>query len=253
MSLIELNLPVTRCEDGYWSNPAIPDFDEDAKAYKAWLDSQRLETTYKDLEFENDTHPAYIKYFENGSPDVSEWMPEPPEGEGWHTFSIHAHEDGVCWVWARRKIEDDQSEPIPITTVLADASHPAHAVVTDMVAKLESGEISLCGCMGPMYGEPHCICTMQRLGLPLNEAAREVARKRSEAQLDALFGPGGAFYKPPKDAPIASRNKREGKWTPEKHFRGIYLRSNNWPIWFNLTRNDRKQEWRSRNEYPEAP
>jgi hypothetical protein len=102
MNLIELDLPVERDADGYWSNPAIPDFDEDAKAYQAWIEAQGLETTYKDLEFEDDTHPAYVKYFEDGDANISEWTPEPPDGEGWCTLSIHPHEDGVCWVWARR-------------------------------------------------------------------------------------------------------------------------------------------------------
>ena len=100
--LIELNVPVERDSDGYWFNPAIPDFDEDAKAYKDWLDAQGIETTYKDLEWEDDSHPAYQRYFEEGEADISDWTPEPPKGEGWHTLSIHMHDDGVCWVWARR-------------------------------------------------------------------------------------------------------------------------------------------------------
>ena len=41
---------------------------------------------------------------------------------------------------------------------------------------------SACACMGEMYGEPHCYCTMKRLGLPLNTEAREAERIRSEAQ-----------------------------------------------------------------------
>jgi hypothetical protein len=51
--------------------------------------------------------------------------------------------------------------------------------------------------MGQMYGEPHCYCVMKQLGLPLNEEAREKERIRCEAQLDALFGPGGTYYEPP--------------------------------------------------------
>jgi hypothetical protein len=102
MELIELNVPVERDQDGYWSNPAIPDFDEDVKAYKDWLAEQCLEIAYKDLENEDEKHPAYQSYFEEGSPDISMWTPEPPKGEGWHTISIHMHEDGACWVWARR-------------------------------------------------------------------------------------------------------------------------------------------------------
>ena len=50
-----------------------------------------------------------------------------------------------------------------------------------------------CACLGPMYGEPHCICEMRRRGLPLNEAARASDEARAKEQLEKLFGPGGAF------------------------------------------------------------
>lgn len=72
--------------------------------------------------------------------------------------------------------------------VLADPSHEAHADVKDMLTKLESGEISMCGCMGPMYGEPYCPCAMKRNGLekmmdenPLRIAEEERARKQWES------------------------------------------------------------------------
>ena len=40
-----------------------------------------------------------------------------------------------------------------------------------------------CACMGPMYGEPYCYCTMKREGLSLNTEARELERKRAQGQL----------------------------------------------------------------------
>lgn len=58
--------------------------------------------------------------------------------------------------------------------------------------------LQLCACMGPMYGEPHCPCTMDRLGLPKNIAAREAEQKRATEELNALFGPGGLFHKEKK-------------------------------------------------------
>lgn len=102
-TLIELNVPVERDGDGYWSNPAIPDFEEDHEAYRAWLDAQGIEITYADLQDEDESHPAYHRHFELGDPDISDWTPEAPKGEGWHTFSIHAYDDGAAWCWARRK------------------------------------------------------------------------------------------------------------------------------------------------------
>ena len=50
----------------------------------------------------------------------------------------------------------------------------------------------------------------------------------------------------------ASRNKREGKWTPERHFRGMYQRGQMDAIYFGLTREDRKREWRTRNDWDDA-
>lgn len=37
--------------------------------------------------------------------------------------------------------------------------------------------MSLCACMGPMYGEPFCLCQMQQKSLKLNEEARAKAKE----------------------------------------------------------------------------
>lgn len=81
---------------------------------------------------------------------------------------------------------------IPISEFAAQSPENA-AIVEKLKTGLDSGEISMCGCMGPMYGEPHCYCTMKQKGMPLNEAARAIEKERTQKQLDALFGPGGAF------------------------------------------------------------
>lgn len=100
--LIDLAAPVARDKDGFWGNPAIPNFDEDAAAYRDWLAAQGIETMFDCLDVEDDDHPAYINYYDLGGTDISEWECSAPAGEGWHTFSIHDSEDGPCWVWARR-------------------------------------------------------------------------------------------------------------------------------------------------------
>lgn len=92
-----------RDADGWWSHPGIPDFDEGQEAeYATWIKAQELVTTYRCLEGENDTHPAYVEYYENNGTNISEWEPADPVGEGWFTISIHDSEDGPYWVWARR-------------------------------------------------------------------------------------------------------------------------------------------------------
>lgn len=86
----------------------------------------------------------------------------------------------------------DNTKPIPIKDILTDADHPMHVEVKGLVDKLERGEVSMCGCMGPMYGEPHCYCSMVRLGLPLSPE-REAANAAANKRLSALFEPGGFF------------------------------------------------------------
>ncbi|MBV8060498.1 MAG: hypothetical protein JO253_03090 [Alphaproteobacteria bacterium] len=55
-----------------------------------------------------------------------------------------------------------------------------------------------CGCLGPMYGEPHCPCIMRRLGLPLNTMAREAEEKRAKEELRKLFANGSPFFRQQK-------------------------------------------------------
>jgi len=96
-------MPVERDENGWWSHPGIPNFDEDHKSFSAWVKAVGLEVKYKCLESYPE-HPLYDAWFERGECDASSWAPEAPAGEGWFTFSIHNTEDGPVWVWARRAL-----------------------------------------------------------------------------------------------------------------------------------------------------
>lgn len=106
MKQIMLNTPVIRDENGYWSHPDIPDFEEDQAAWKEWKEAQGIELTFDSLESESDDNPAYIAYYEKEEAQVRDWQPDSPENEpgkgDWHTFSIHDTDDGPIWVWARR-------------------------------------------------------------------------------------------------------------------------------------------------------
>ncbi len=95
-------MPAQRDDDGWWSHPDLPDFDEDHQAYKFWLLAQGLETRFDSLESEDCAHPAYIAYYDESACHVRDWTCEPPAGQGWFTLSIHDSEDGPQWVWARR-------------------------------------------------------------------------------------------------------------------------------------------------------
>lgn len=49
--------------------------------------------------------------------------------------------------------------------------------------------INLCACLGPIYGEPHCPCTMKRLGMPPSDA-RLTAEAAARVRLADLFATG---------------------------------------------------------------
>lgn len=42
----------------------------------------------------------------------------------------------------------------------------------------------LCACIGPMYGEPHCSCTMVRLGLERSDEYKKSIEKISNIEYD---------------------------------------------------------------------
>jgi hypothetical protein len=90
---------VKRDGDGYWTHPDMPDFDEgDGDKWRNWITNQKLAIVHSSLSDEDDDHPAYMRVFEDGDIDVSDWEPEPPSGDGWFTLSIHDTEDGPYWV-----------------------------------------------------------------------------------------------------------------------------------------------------------
>ncbi|MEX3984123.1 hypothetical protein AB4Y45_34785 [Paraburkholderia sp. EG287A] len=78
---------------------------------------------------------------------------------------------------------------VPLKDILADPSHPAHAELSKFALQVKAGEITPCACMGPQFGEPHCPCEMERLGLPPSPE-RVAAEKDSQRRLAALVAKG---------------------------------------------------------------
>ena len=83
------------------------------------------------------------------------------------------------------------NNPIPLKEVLSNPDHPMYSDAKAITEKLAKGELNLCACMGPMYGEPHCPCRMTRLGLPPS-AERLAAEDASDARMKELIA-SGAF------------------------------------------------------------
>lgn len=83
------------------------------------------------------------------------------------------------------------NKPVPIQDVLADPAHPAFSAASEMLEKLSTGQISMCGCMGAGYGEPYCPCEMTRRGLP--PSPERVAATSAANNRLALLANSGAF------------------------------------------------------------
>jgi hypothetical protein len=89
-----------------------------------------------------------------------------------------------------------------VSDILNDPSHEAYSATVSMLDDLKSGAISMCACMGAMYGEPFCPCSMKRQGLQHvmdNNPLRQQEKARSAAQWEALLLPGGFMYRLQKE------------------------------------------------------
>ena len=93
------------------------------------------------------------------------------------------------------------NETFLIRDVLSDESHEGHSAVKDMMEKLASGEISMCGCLGPMYGEPYCPCQMKQKGLEaeMENNPLRIAEEAASAKSWKGFVDGGGFSKYERD------------------------------------------------------
>lgn len=99
---------VKRDTDGYWSHPFVPVFagtdaaTDDSPKWQDWLAQQGLEQSFSRLADEDESHPAYVSYFEHESANASAWEPQPPQGDGWFLLGIDDTEDGPCAWFVRR-------------------------------------------------------------------------------------------------------------------------------------------------------
>jgi hypothetical protein len=103
---------LSRDENGYWTHPDFPAFDEgQSNEARAWFSLQQLEVHVDYLESESMDHPACVAYFDAFDPNISSWQPAAPSGDGWFALSIHDTEDsGPVWVWARRTAQQSETK-----------------------------------------------------------------------------------------------------------------------------------------------
>lgn len=54
-------------------------------------------------------------------------------------------------------------------SIIGNYNHPLNEVVTEAAIGLQTGEVSMCACVGPKFGEPYCLCEMRVRGLPISD------------------------------------------------------------------------------------
>lgn len=98
-------LPIKRNEYGYWSHPDYVAWFDGREwvppvEFDRWLAKIGMEFWADELEYDAES-PAHHRYFELGDPDVHDWEPSQPDGEGWFIVSIHETDEGPVCIWMR--------------------------------------------------------------------------------------------------------------------------------------------------------
>lgn len=96
---------VHRCQDGWWDHPGIPDLDDDAAAYTAWVKASNLELVQWHMDRDlDDTH----HYWAEESCSCAGWNPQSP-GPEWFLLTIGDTDDGPACTWGR--VKPSQEKP----------------------------------------------------------------------------------------------------------------------------------------------
>lgn len=83
--------------------------------------------------------------------------------------------------------------PVPHIAKVSDACY-VKPEISNTTEKISTYVPRICACMGCVYGEPHCPCKMEELGLP-SSIEHLQAIEQTKIQLKLLFGPNGTFYR----------------------------------------------------------
>lgn len=89
-----------RDEQGYWTHPALSGSGgESAADFHDWLSSQGLQCFVMCM---CDEAPELFSVRSGGEePDARDWMPEPPDDDGWFLGSVHDTHYGPACYWLR--------------------------------------------------------------------------------------------------------------------------------------------------------
>lgn len=121
---------ILRDEEGWLTHPAMPAVDEDVP-YDRLLAAFGIETFVRDMETDADEATAK-RYFDDGHPDCSAWMPTPPEGEGWRLLEIFDSEIGPYALFARAAKTEPSRRRQDVAAPSTDSANPIEAIDTEM-------------------------------------------------------------------------------------------------------------------------
>ena len=98
-------LEVKRDENGFWTHPDVPEWDESVKDCDIveWLNSRGLElvsVVMFDGDAEEDIHDRYYEAEDNTA--VADWVPTKPDLDDSFLLSLHETDNGPIAVFVRK-------------------------------------------------------------------------------------------------------------------------------------------------------
>ena len=116
---------IVRDADGHLTHPDLPVCDESTR-YDLFLAAFGLEASVVSMESDCKDQALLDRYFDDGDPDCSAWVPSTPEGEGWVLLEIYPTEDGPYALFVRRKavekrIRRRRASPAPVEDAIRTA------------------------------------------------------------------------------------------------------------------------------------
>jgi len=88
---------IDRDEYGYWLHPTLADIAVDTPI----TDHPAAGMEFRFVAMGPDEGAVAHRYFEQGDPDITDWSPSAPDGEGWFVVAIYDTEDGPHCAFAR--------------------------------------------------------------------------------------------------------------------------------------------------------
>lgn len=92
---------INRDEQGYWTHPALARSGcETLAEFRYWLKTHGLQCFV--MTMRDEAPDAFAAGLTDETPDARDWIPKPPDEDGWFLGSVHATGDGAVCYWFRQ-------------------------------------------------------------------------------------------------------------------------------------------------------